>query len=447
MESISFARVARDLAFGIDENPTCPCNAAEWNLRFKVGELKVFLKQCREYGYATNISQNKKGLSDDLHAIFSGATPPRAPNGSTPTARLAHMNIPLDNAAPPLPGTSSISITASVPAAPAQRGGLVIPAPLPAPPDLGPHMDLYRNLMAWECFTSAQLLSAIQKRVTSGGAVTEDVIVSDLVGGGEQISLSDEEIRLREERAQRQFEEDMDKAILDSEEDREHIQECKKRRKAELKTDPSCLFGEAVEFSTSYLLNKRCVGSAHDVLSPIKIVHHAACFIDSMSGASCGTRAGAGSSSSCSTSRSSSSADSSLNAAALQDLRSAVYELLELEMLSYKWYKDRSTGYFIDVEKQIARSCVNDHNIDYKKYFRMYVRDVKPGERRAADEDKAHAFVSDLLTCLRRQVERVSADLYTYSSNSGIPQAFLDCDPDKKHEATYSMEDDGFEIL
>ena len=46
--------------------------------RFKVDQLKNILKQCRDkHHYRIRITQNKKGLAEELHSIFSGAASPQ----------------------------------------------------------------------------------------------------------------------------------------------------------------------------------------------------------------------------------------------------------------------------------------------------------------------------------------------------------------------------------
>jgi hypothetical protein len=162
--------------------------------------------------------------------------------------------------------------------------------------------------------------------------------------------------------------------------------------------------------------------------------------------ASCCAKAGSGGMNSAGTSSSS----ESVNATALQSIRSVVYDLLELEMLSYKWYKDRSTGYFIDMERKIAsHACGNNNNVDCRRHLKRYAQcSLHPlgGKRNSADEE-AHVLVSSLLTFLKSEVERATADLYALNTSTSVPQAFLDCDPEKKHEAKYCLDDDGFEIL
>jgi hypothetical protein len=131
-----------------------------------------------------------------------------------------------------------------------------------------------------------------------------------------------------------------------------------------------------------------------------------------------------------------------LNVDALQNVRSVTFSLLDLEMKSYKWYKDRALGYFIDMEQKISQSCGLVISRNIQKCIRSYVY--------SPESDLSDVSVADVVAMikfLQGEVDRLSTDLYSLSSNTSVPQAFLNCDPEKKHEAKYSLEDDGFEIL
>lgn len=245
MEGISFTNVAE--AAGVDVTgllEDAPDSAMMWSSMFKVGELKALLKQCREYGYRTNQSQNKKGLSEDLHAIFSGATAPYVPSAPAPipaTVRPSgsHSLAPM-SAVPPRSGALyrpfsqlgnnalSLSSSSSGPSnilAPTaiSNTSSVIPAGPSAGFDMLPYQSLHDELLEWGCFTHVQLVKSIQQLVQAEKPVTQDFLLQALLGGGEPV-LSEEERRERDKEAQLQYEKDMDRAILESEEGREHIQ-------------------------------------------------------------------------------------------------------------------------------------------------------------------------------------------------------------------------------
>jgi hypothetical protein len=245
MEGISFTNVAE--AAGVDVTgllEAAPDSAMMWSSMFKVGELKALLKQCREYGYRTNQSQNKKGLSEDLHAIFSGATAPYVPSASAPipaTVRPngSHSLAPM-SAVPPRSGALyrpfsqlgnndlSLSSSSSGPSnilAPTaiSNTSSVNPAGPSAGFDMLPYQSLHDELLEWGCFTHVQLVKSIQQLVQAEKPVTQDFLLQALLGGGEPV-LSEEERRERDKEAQLQYEKDMDRAILESEEGREHIQ-------------------------------------------------------------------------------------------------------------------------------------------------------------------------------------------------------------------------------
>jgi hypothetical protein len=86
-----------------------------------------------------------------------------------------------------------------------------------------PYQSLHDELLEWGCFTHVQLVKSIQQLVQAEKPVTQDFLLQALLGGGEPV-LSEEERRERDKEAQLQYEKDMDRAILESEEGREHIQ-------------------------------------------------------------------------------------------------------------------------------------------------------------------------------------------------------------------------------
>lgn len=228
-----------------------------------------------------------------------------------------------------------------------------------------------------------------------------------------------------------------------------------------MKTDHACLIGEAKEFRDSFLLGKR--GTRGKSLPDIvHIVKEIVIFLDSMSKlfpgeTSAQSESRSGSSGGCICSSvdnvyGSGVSGNMLNIEALQEVREVTFTLLELEMNSFKWYKESALEYFIDMEQKIAKACgVVTNKTDFKKLLTHYVH---TGEgcskdqcdftiKETKDEKKC---VQTVLKCLQGEVERLQQVLFSLSGTS-VPQAFLDCDPDKKHEAKYSVEDDGFEIL
>ena len=63
-----------------------------------------------------------------------------------------------------------------------------------------------------------------------------------------------------------------------------------------------------------------------------------------------------------------------LDEAALQEVRDVTFSLLDLEMKSYKWYKDSALGYFIDMEQQIAKTCgIGTNSDDYETCFMDFI--------------------------------------------------------------------------
>lgn len=231
----------------IEEDPTPPDSVAAWNARFKVCDLKLILKECRRYGYQINMHQNKNGLSNRLHEIFSGACavdaaippplpPPSSHSGASVPQSLsrgfptAGVHAPSSNTSytlnssslsmppPARPDADPSAIRHSVsPRIPSATTSVAAPvtATASATASIAPYRAQHDELLTWG-FSSSQLVAAIRQRVSRGEAVTQELLVVDLLGSSEPPPMTEED--------EKQFEKDMDAAIFNSEDGREHIQ-------------------------------------------------------------------------------------------------------------------------------------------------------------------------------------------------------------------------------
>ena len=207
------------------------------------------------------------------------------------------------------------------------------------------------------------------------------------------------------------------------------------------------------------MLGKRCVPQEGNTSPPpVNIVEEVVEFLDCMSehfqteasptSTTSSVVSQIGTAASCGRSRIADEHGRLLNKTKLQELRGVIFSLLELEMNSYKWYKDSALGYFIDMEQKIAKTCgVDAKNRDYKMYLRNFVYNSNDDSRGQEGTEEAIQCAQTIVSCLQGEVERLKVDLFSLSTGTSIPQAFLDCDPEKKHEAKYSLDGDGFEIL
>ena len=247
------------LGLDMEDSEIANMTAADFHRTFKVEDLKRILKHFRNYGYHTSIKKNKRELVKSVLAIATGATVAGDfdDNNSSTSANYMSSDVPhhatssLSSYVPghgdgdfmltSLSGTNDLKPTVlptgdKIPLALQSQGLCSTKAPHSitnmsstqsssvALPCTSPFQSIRDDLLKWECFSSAQIEHAIRCRLSKGVAITLDLVVNDLLGVTDDDITRTRDLEKQEIELQRRYEEDMDRAILNSEEGRDHIQ-------------------------------------------------------------------------------------------------------------------------------------------------------------------------------------------------------------------------------
>ena len=209
---------------------------------FKLQEIKCMLREFQIHGYRTSLQGNKHALANQLFRIVIGVEHPQnrqledknlhgprseylvpSKNGESSDCKNikdTQQASTKDESLGSPPGSGNVTENLS--------NGDQGSANTVSGRALGEFMHIHDEILQWGCFPSENILDAIRKRLASGNdpdIICQDLIVNDLVGGS-NIIMSEEEKIAEEAEIQRQFEEDMDRAIFESESGRDHIQVC-----------------------------------------------------------------------------------------------------------------------------------------------------------------------------------------------------------------------------
>lgn len=271
---------------------------------------------------------------------------------------------------------------------------------------------------------------------------------------------------------QEQEDRDMDQAILNSEGEREVIQNRKKQRVSLIKEDCLCSLLEAQEFKHSILIGRNLkekgtllalmteMGICQDIFKNeilvdlLKLLDIHTCKLDLLDNS--GTLASNGnspSSSSSSFSSSSASANSSDNnnhsnfnndskcscPEIWRQVRAVLSRLLLLETDAMKFSKEHCHAYFLQLACRIDQAIESDTSMK---------------KNRLTTDAEDQILIPEVETCLKLitvECEALESHMYSIPDDaSTIPRAFREADPTSSKllngSTKYSLDDDGFEL-
>ncbi|CAE7686557.1 unnamed protein product, partial [Symbiodinium microadriaticum] len=294
------------------------------------------------------------------------------------------------------------------------------------------------------------------------------------------VAISKSELQRREEAEKRRFEADIDRALRESEPERDAIQDRKRRRCHDLNHNPSVSLLDAEEFHASYLLGRwACTEEANlksmeaessqgatrgcVILQGVLqlLDRPAASAVSAQS--SCGSvTAPADCGAGVSVCRHCRHSESTLSDDIAARLREAAVGLLMLEADAIKWYKEHSVPYFVELGKRLD-SSVSSMATEAKMSSSVLNGDSEGGSsgqwpcacikcscRLGLHPGLVAITVDALIALIVEEVAALQVILLSFPSKpGGAPDAFLALETDSKWAQVLDLDldRDGLEII
>lgn len=331
---------------------------------------------------------------------------------------------------------------------PSKREAAQIHPPIYRPPASGrsqaqihKHMTILNSQRKRNAFASMakiegldedEILEAISRVDNTAEALDPDKLIMAIMIRREEEEAEEAE---EEEERKRQEDSDMDLAILNSEGERDVIQDRKRRRVESLKCDCCCDLLEAEEFSHSLLLPRNsCAGSGSEIMAELcRALDRKSCLKMTLDP----VRGTLKSSDTCTCPRD------------VVRMRLLVVRLLLLEVDSIKYHKEACEGYLRALAGRIDELRGADKSdVCYEKPSSTLRAQPSPAVRGANHGFCCGVQYDDIVACLEKEIDALELCLYQPPKDGGqIPIAFRRLAGDRAMVSAFSLEGDGFEMV